>query len=121
MTARTRLSRQLCAAVTAALRGDRVKPPEVGLPLWNVFQRLNTTRTYHMAGPNPISFAEVEAYCRLMRLPLEPRHVEVLLAMDQVWLEHVYARARQPPEGVKAIPPVTKQPMSAALLDAMFQ
>lgn len=121
MTARTRLSRQLCAAVTAALRGDRVKPPEAGLPLWNAFQRLNTTRTYHMAGPNPISFAEVDAYCRLMRQPLEPRHVEVLLAMDQVWLEHAYAKTRQPPEGVKTLPAVSNHPISAALLDTMFR
>lgn len=115
MTARTRLSRQLCAAVTAALSGARVRPPEAGRPLWNAFQRLNATRTYHMAGPNPISFAEVEAFARLMRLPLEPWHVTVLMDMDAAWLAG--AQRAKVPEGVKALPPVSKHAISAQLFD----
>ena len=119
MTARTRLSRQLCAAVTAALSGARVRPPEAGRPLWNAFQRLNATRTYHMAGPNPISFAEIEAFARLMRLPLEPWHVTILMDMDAAWLTQATARAKVP-EGVKALPPISKQPLNAALLDVVM-
>lgn len=118
MTARTRLSRQLCAAVTAALSGARVRPPEAGRPLWNAFQRLNATRTYHMAGPNPISFAEVEAFARLMRLPLEPWHVTILMDMDAAWLAG--AQRAKVPEGVKTLPPVSQQPLSAALLDVVM-
>ena len=119
MTARTRLSRQLCAAVTAALSGARVRPPEAGRPLWNAFQRLNATRTYHMAGPNPISFAEIEAFARLMRQPLEPWHVTILMDMDAAWLTQATARAKVP-EGVKALPPISKQPLNAALLDVVM-
>lgn len=115
MTARTRLSRQLCAAVTAALSGSKVGPPEAGLPLWNAFQRLNATRSYHMAGANPITFAEIEAFTRLMRLPLEPWQVVILLEMDTAWLAG--AQRAKVPEGVKNLPPVSKHAISAALFD----
>lgn len=114
------LERQLCAAVRANLGGGaRVPPPEAGLLLWNVFQRLSARRSYHMAGPNPISFAEVEAYCRLMRQPLEPRHVSIIMAMDQAWLDHAHSKTAVP-EGVKTLPPVSTRPLSAALLDVVL-
>ena len=120
MTARTRLSRQLCAAVTAALSGGKVvRTPEAGLPLWNAFQRLNATRSYHMAGPNPISLAEIEAFTRLMRQPLEPWQVTILLDMDAAWLGQAMKGAKVP-EGVKALPPISKQPLNAALLDVVM-
>ncbi|WP_323009838.1 hypothetical protein [Paracoccus sp. (in: a-proteobacteria)] len=115
MNARTRLSRQLCGAVTAALSGERVRPPEAGRPLWNAFQRLNATRSYHMAGPNPISFAEIDAFARLMRLPLEPWHITILMDMDAAWLAG--AQKAKVPEGVKTLPPVSKHGISAALFD----
>lgn len=119
MTARTRLSRQLCAAVTAALSGGKVRPPEAGLPLWNAFQRLNAARSYHMAGANPITFAEIEAFARLMRQPLEPWQVAILLDMDAAWLGHAM-KGSAVPEGVKALPPISKQPLNAALLDVVM-
>lgn len=113
------LERQLCAAVRASLEGaEGARPPEAGTLLWNAFQRLSARRSYHMAGPNPISFSEVEAYCRLMRLPLEPRHVSVIMAMDQAWLDHAHSRAK-PPEGLKASPHISQRQISAALFDAM--
>ncbi len=115
----TRLSRLLCAAVRANLAGRKILPPEGSLPLWNAFQQLSRTRTCHAAGPNPIQPSEIDAYCRLMRLPLEPRHVSILLAMDAAWLDHAYTRTKAP-EGVKTLPPVSKAPLSAALLDAVM-
>lgn len=114
-----RLKKHLCAAVTAALRGEKGSPPEAGLLLWNAFQGLTATRTYHPAGPNPIQPSEIAAWCHLHRLPLAPRHVEILLAMDQAWLDHAYAAVKRP-EGVKALPPVSKTPLTAGLLDAML-
>lgn len=114
-----RLSHQLCTAVTAGLRGEKGRPPEAGLMLWNAFQSLSAARTYHPAGPNPIQPSEIFAWCQLHRLPLAPRHVDILLAMDQAWLDHAYAKARAP-DGVKALPPISAQPISAALLDAVM-
>ncbi len=115
----TRLERQLCAAVRASLSGGKMRPPEAGLPLWNAFRQLSSTRSYHMAGPNPLQPSEIEAFCRMMRLPLEPRHLRILLAMDQAWLGHAYAKAKAP-DGMKTLPPVSRHPISAALMDAVF-
>ncbi|MDQ7775532.1 MAG: hypothetical protein Q4615_06285 [Paracoccus aminovorans] len=113
------LSRHLCAAVTSTLRGEKIRPPEAGLLLWNAFQGLSATRTYHPAGPNPIQPSEIAAWCRLHRLPLAPHHVDILLAMDQAWLDHAYAAAKTPP-GVKVMAPVSATPLTAALLDVVL-
>lgn len=114
-----RLKRQLCAAVAASRPGGNPDVPESGRELWNAFQRLSSARTYHAGGPNPIQISEVAAWCQIMRLPLEPRHVDILLAMDQAWLDRAYAKA-QVPEGVKALPPVSKHALNAGLLDAIM-
>ena len=44
-----------------------------------------------------------------MRVPLEPHHVEILTAMDQVWLQDFYGKAT-------GKPPAT--PLTAAAFDA---
>ncbi len=111
----------IIAALRAHLAGSRNRPPDGSAPIWNAFMQLSGARTFNAVGPNPISFTEIEAHCRLMRLPLEPRHIEVVLAMDQAWLDHAYAKTRRAPDGVKTLPPVSKQPLSAALFDAMFR
>ena len=115
-----KLSRQLCAAVVAAMGGQKVLPPEAGRVLWNAFQRLSGSRTYNPAGPNPIQPSEIEAFCRITRLPLEPHHVAILMDMDGAWLEKAYARQKPAPEGVKTLPPISAQPLSAALLDVVM-
>lgn len=114
-----RLKSQLCTTVASGLRGDTCRAPEAGLPLWNAFQGLTATRTYHAAGPNPIQPSEILAWCQLHRLPLGPQHVEILLAMDQAWLDHAYAAAKAP-QGAKVLPPISKTPLTAGLLDAML-
>ena len=120
MSGLRRMERQLCDAVRASLRRERANPPEAGVMLWNLFHRLSNLRTYHAAGPNPIQPGEVVAYCVLMRLPLEPHHARILFAMDAAWLDQAHALARAAPDGVKALPPISKRPISAALLDAVL-
>jgi hypothetical protein len=115
MSAFLRLERQLCAAVRDALAGGKARPPIAGLLLWNTFQRLSAGRTYHAAGPNPIALAEIEALCRLIRLPLEPRHVAILVAMDRAWIETALASRAQP--GAKTLPRITGE-ANPAVLDA---
>lgn len=114
-----RLARQLSAAVKAGLTGQKVRPFEAGRELWNAFQSLSGARTYNPVGPNPIQPTEIEAWGRLMRLPFQPRHVAAILAMDAAFLDHAYSRAKAP-EGVKTLPPISKTPLTAGLLDAIM-
>jgi hypothetical protein len=120
MSGLRRLKAQLCAAVEASIAGEKPRPPEAGIPLWNAFHRLSAQRTFHAVGPNPIQPADIVAFCGLHRLPLPPHHVAIILAMDAAWLEAAHRRTRAAPEGVKTLPPVSKRPISAALLDAVL-
>lgn len=115
-----RLSRQLCAALEAALAGRKVQPPEAGRIFWNTFQRLSVTRSYHAAGPNPIQPSEIETFCRITRTPLEPHHIMILMAMDRAWIDQAYAGQKARDKGIKSLPPVSTRPISAGILDAMM-
>lgn len=114
-----RLQDQLCAAVTAAMNRQPVKIPEAGILFWDVFLDLSRTRTWHAAGPHAISYGEIDAYCRLMRMPLEPRHVGILRAMDAAWMEG--SRSRDKREDGKTLPPVSSHPINTAVFDVMFR
>ncbi|MBP2611420.1 hypothetical protein [Agrobacterium pusense] len=94
--------------------------PAGGELLWKWFMALHKTRQAGMAGPQPITYAEIAAYSRIYSIPIEPRHVAILIAMDQAYLETVYKKQPQAPEGVKVLPPVSKSPLTAGLIDAMF-
>ncbi|MGR3639085.1 phage tail assembly chaperone [Alterinioella nitratireducens] len=112
----TRLQRLLCASLKAHLDGGRAMPPEGSGILWRAFLALSRTRGFSANGPCPISFAEIEAWMRLTRTPLEPHHVETLMAMDEVWMAKVYER-QSLPEGVKALPQRSSEAMTPALFD----
>ncbi|SDY18089.1 phage tail assembly chaperone [Citreimonas salinaria] len=88
----SRLSDRLCAALRAQLEGQHVRPPEGAAILWNAFMQLSRVRSSGPVGPNPIGFPEIAAWSSLMRMPLDPHHVEALTAMDRVWMEHAYRR-----------------------------
>ncbi|MFO1104604.1 MAG: hypothetical protein U1E34_00775 [Amaricoccus sp.] len=94
-----RLRRQLVEALQGHLAtGRRPAIPEAGGPLWSAFLDLDATRGFHAAGPQPITFAEIEAWGRLTRTPLEPHHVAILRAMDVALLQHVAEEARKAAE-----------------------
>jgi len=91
-----RLRRQLVEALEAHLRTSRpVAVPEAGRLLWRAFHELDATRGYGQSGPQPITSAEIEAWCRLTRTPLEPHHVGILRAMDAALVKHVVEEARK--------------------------
>lgn len=94
--------------------------PAGGELLWRWFLDLNRTRRAGLAGPEPISYGEIEAYARASGWPIEPRHVAILRAMDDAWMEHSRKRTAPAPEGVKAMGPVSTTPMTAGLFDAVF-
>lgn len=112
------LQRQLITALRKALAGGKPVVPEAGRLLWSFFVELSATRSYSMTGPNPISYAEIEAWARLHRWPLEPSHIGSLRAMDDAWLEHAQSRAGK--GGKTPFPRSSGQAISPAAFDAVF-
>lgn len=115
-----RLKQQLCAALKASLDGRKVSFPEAGEALLSAFTALSRARSYHQYGPNPISWSDLAAWSQMMRVPIEPRHADIIMALDRVWIDHACRADKQAPEGVKTLPPVSDQPISAAMFDALF-
>lgn len=113
-----RLERLLCEALKAELAGRKHRRPDAGTGLRQVFIQLSAARSYHAHGPNPISFPEIEAYCRLMRLPLRPEHVGIIQSLDRVWMADFYHRRDGGDR--KAAPPVASAPINRDMFDAMF-
>ncbi|SFB82173.1 phage tail assembly chaperone [Tropicimonas isoalkanivorans] len=104
-----RLTRLMVKAVRDSVRaGKAPNLPEAGRVLWGAFMALHRTRSYGGLGPNPITYQEIEAWCRLARMPLEPHHVEILTEMDREWLG-----------GGKA-DPAPRSGITPALFDAVF-
>lgn len=121
MTGFDRLTTQLVAALRAHLAGGRPSVPEAGRPLWRAFCDLAGTRTWYAHGPNPITFAEIEAWCRVMREPLQPHHVEVIRALDAAWLEHARGQLATPEKDRKrAVRAPSGQELTPALFDAVL-
>lgn len=112
-----RLERILCATLKAQLDGKKPRPPDAGMALMQVFGQLSAARSWHPHGPNPISFMDIEAYCRLMRLPLRPEHISIIQSLDHIWTEDYYQK-RDKGQGISA-PMVSNTPLSAGLFDAM--
>jgi hypothetical protein len=113
----------LCAELKRQLEGKGVAMvaiPAGGELLWKWFMALHKTRHAGINGPQPITYAEIVAYSHINSLTIEPRHVAILIAMDQAYLETVYKKQPQAPEGVKVLPPVSSAPINAGAFDAMF-
>lgn len=95
-----RLEKQLCDALRRHLaNGAPVRLPEAGRLLWRAFIDLDSTRSMHAAGPNPITYTEIEAWARINRYPLASHHVRVIKALDAVLIEHVNHKAGTGGEG----------------------
>ncbi|WP_296435568.1 MULTISPECIES: phage tail assembly chaperone [unclassified Rhizobium] len=107
------------------LQGGRPRVPAGGDLLWRWFVDLSRARTYHAGGPNPISFAEVRAYAELYRWPMGPHHIDVLFALDRVYLDVSYEQAQvtrdgKTADGVKVLPPRSQHNVTPGMFDAMF-
>ena len=117
MTPHDRLQHQLADCARRAAIGGAVTVPEPGRLLWQFFVDLSATRTYHMAGPHAISHAEICAWARLHRWPLEPHHVAAIRAMDDAWLTATYAKGNK---GEKPAPRSSGQAINPGAFDAVF-
>lgn len=118
----SRLIRQLINALKVSCETGRAPNiPEAGRDLWGIFVTLSRSRTYHMAGPNPVSFSEISEYARLQRWPLQPHHVDVITALDAAWLEYAFrSEAGKCSKGVKALPRHSGQAVNPSVFDAVF-
>ena len=110
--------KQMVERLKRHLSGGKPEVPEAGVLLWNLFVEIGASRTYHAAGPHPISFAEIEAYCRLHRWPLQQRHLAIIRALDDAWLAHAYAKTGST-EG-RSPAASSGQAINPAAFDAVF-
>lgn len=113
------LQKLLCAELKRNLEtGGRPRLPAGGDLLWRWFLDLNASRGWGETGPMPITHAEIAAYAGLTRWPIDPRHVQILRAMDGVFLEHCrQERARAMASAKSGIVPVE---MTEGAFDMMF-
>jgi hypothetical protein len=72
--------------------------PAVASHVWEMFGALSLARSGGMAGPNPIGYAEIEAWSRLTDTPLDPDEVMLLRAMDIEYLAATYELSAPPEE-----------------------
>lgn len=117
------LRKLLCEELKRQLEAKAPTLPRIpagGDLLFRWFLDLHRSRTYHAAGPNPISYAEIQSYAQLMQWPIEARHAMILRAMDATYLECRMKPQAEAPEGVKTLPPISTAPVTAGLVDAMF-
>lgn len=114
-----RFHRLLADRLTQSLRSGRpMRMPAGGEPAWSAFVDLSRTRGITPAGPAAIAYAEIEAHARLMRLPLEPRHVRAIVALDRAFLAH--ARGSEKFSAREEIPEEARHGISPAAFDAVF-
>jgi hypothetical protein len=91
---RDRLRKHLVAALEQAMKtGHPIRVPPGSELYIKWYLDLARTRSGGMAGPNPITYAEMEAYFRLHRWPVAAHHIDLMVALDQAYLAQ--ARASQ--------------------------
>lgn len=112
-----RLRKQLCATLDARLQGRRHRAPDAGAELLHAFIALSRARSHGPHGPNPIRWEAIDAWSRIMRVPIQPQHAEIIAALDDVWMRHAMQRSE---DRVKTLPPISEHPLSAGLMDAMI-
>lgn len=68
---------------------DLIQPPfpERMSHLWHVFLSLHQGRHYSMGEPSPLTFESMAAWCSLTGTRLSPWDVDVVKALDRVWME----------------------------------
>jgi hypothetical protein len=118
-----RCHQQLALAIDRSSKGMPAIIPHAGARLWRIFLDLHGTRRFTQAGPQPIPFAEIDAYARLMREEIRPIDLAGLRAMDAAYLKAARERDQQPApvQGERApLPRRSSLSLSPKLFDAMF-
>ena len=113
--------RRLHEVMTAALRlhlaGKRVRVPEAGRLVWTWYCALHAARGHSMAGPNAISYSDIQAWAAVHRWPVREDHVALIRALDGVFLEDAFSKKGS---GKNSIPRGSGQPITPGAFDAVF-
>lgn len=110
-----RLQSQLRHAIieTARRTNSTLQVPEAGHLVWSWFASLHRTRHYGALGPEAICYREILAFVQLHRWPLEPRHIELITCLDEIYLKNLSKVQGGAPQH-------TSEVLSAANFDAVF-
>lgn len=100
--------------------GKPVRIPAGGELLWGWFCDLSAGRSFHAAGPNPLSWGDMAGYFALTREPVGPEHIGILRAMDAAWMAAHYDGTEAPRGDVKTAPRIAERPITAELFDSLF-
>lgn len=79
-------------AVVARVTGRKLDDNAPKLPremryLWRTFVSLHRARGSNGWGPSPIAWSDIDAFCRLTGVALDPWEVEAIRAVDEAFLE----------------------------------
>lgn len=90
--------------------GEPVRLQPYLVPMWQAFLSLSRERRHHAAGPETIKSVDIEAWARMHNVPFLPMHLEVIEAMDEVWM----AAATRRMAGKESPKPLTLEDFDAA-------
>lgn len=73
---------------------DLVGPsfPDLLLVTWENFQSLHSGRTYGMSGPNPLSAADIVAWCDLYQVELSGIDLALIRALDTAFIQAQHSK-----------------------------
>jgi len=92
-----RIHKLLADALTASIKsGHKMRIPDGAHLIWQWFLDLNRTRTYHNAGPNPITYSEILAYTQLTGAVLRPKDIMAIRRLDDTWIATIYEMRDKP-------------------------
>lgn len=61
--------------------------PDKAAHVWDAFMEISRGRSYGMAGPNPISYENINSWQSLSGVELSLWEVKVIQSLDELWLE----------------------------------
>lgn len=54
---------------------------------WHAWARIRRRKSHGMSGPNPIEWPDIDAFCRRTGVRLDPRDIELIEAVDDLFLQ----------------------------------
>jgi len=71
------------------------EPPESLRWHWEAFWEISVGRQAGFAGPAPLTWQDIQAWARLMRIRLLPDSVRIIKAMDAVFMDWAAKQAER--------------------------
>jgi hypothetical protein len=60
--------------------------PHIAKYIWDTFADISKGRTHGMSGPNPLSWEGIKAWCDLNQIVLSSHEVDMVKAIDMLWI-----------------------------------